>query len=69
MRTIDCVRNEYIRAQLRQERVVDQVGRMREVWKSKVEKQIGSITEMVMSGTVSGTRSRGRPRKQWSDAY
>ena len=33
------------------------------------EEQIGSVTEMVMSGTVPGKRPRGRPRKRWSDAY
>ena len=63
------VRNDDIRAQLRQEVVVEQVGRRREVWKKRVEEQIGSMTEMVMSGAVPGRRPRGRPRKQWSDAY
>ena len=48
------MRNEDIRAQLRQEGVVEQVGRMKEVGKRKVEEQIGSITEMAMSGAVPG---------------
>ena len=69
VRRIDHVRNEDIRAQLRQEGVVEQVGRKREVWKKQVEEQIGSITEMVMRGVVPGKRPRGRPRKRWSDAY
>ena len=53
---MDHVRNDDIRAQLRQEGVVEQVGRKREVWKKRVEEQIGSMTEMVMSGTVPGKR-------------
>ena len=36
------VRNDDIRAQLRQEGVVEQAGRKREVWKKQVEEQIGS---------------------------
>ena len=54
VRRIDHVRNKDIRAQLRQEGVVEQVGRKREVWKKKVEEQIGSITEMAMHGVVPG---------------
>ena len=54
VRQIDYVRNEDIRAQLRQEGVVEQVGRMKEVGKRKVEEQIGSITEMAMSEAVPG---------------
>ena len=69
VRRVDHVRNEDIRAQLRQEGVVEQVGRKREVWKKQVEEQVGSITEMVMRGVVPGKRPRGRPRKRWSDAY
>ena len=53
---MDHVRNDDIRAQLRQEGVVEQVGRKREVWNKRVEEQIGSMTEMVMSGTVLGKR-------------
>ena len=66
---MDHVRNDYIRIELQQEVVVEQVGRKREVWKKRVEEQIGSMTEMVMSGTVPRKRPRGRPRKQWSDVY
>ena len=69
VKRMDSVRNDYIRAELRQEGVVEQVGRKREVWKKQVEEQIGSMTEMVMSGTVPGKRPRGRPRKQWSDVH
>ena len=63
VRRKDHVRNDDIRAQLRQEGVVKQVGRKREVWKKRVEEQIGSMTEMVMSGAVPGKRPRGRSRK------
>ena len=69
VKRIDHARNEDNRAQLRQKGVVEQVGRKREVWKKQVEEQIGSITEMVMRGVVPGKRPRGRPRKQWYDAY
>ena len=69
VRRMDHVRNDYIRAELRQEGIVEQVGRKREVWKKRVEEQIGSKSEMVMSGTVPGKRPRGRPRKQWSNVY
>ena len=69
VRRKDHLRNEDIRAQLRQEGVVEQVGKRREVWKKQVEEQIGSITEMVMRGVVLGKRPRGRPRKRWSDTY
>ena len=55
--------NDDIRAQLRQEGVVEQVGRKREVWKKRVEEHIGSMTETVMSGAVPGKRPGGRPRK------
>ena len=63
VKRIDNVRNEDIRSQLRQEGVVEQVSRKREVWKKQVEEQIGSITDMVMSGVVR-KRPRGRPRKR-----
>ena len=68
VRRIDHVRNDDIRTQLGHEGIVEQV-RRREVWKKQVEEQVGSITEMVMSGVVPGKRPRGRPRKRWSDAY
>ena len=69
VRRIYHVRNDNIRTQLRQEEIVEQVRRKREVWKKQVEEQVGSITEMVMSGVVPGKRPRGRPKKRWSDAY
>ena len=69
VKRIDHVRNDDIRTQLGEEGIVEQVRRRREVWKKQVEEQVGSITEMVMSGVVPGKRPRGRPRKQWSDAY
>ncbi len=58
---MDPVRNDDIRAQLRQEEVVEQAGRQRDVWKKRVEEQIESMTEIVM--TVPGKKPRGRPRK------
>ena len=60
---MDHVRNDDIRSQLRQEGVVEQVGRKKRSLEEWVEEQIGSMTEIVMSGTVSGKRPRGRPRK------
>lgn len=50
VRRMGHVRNDDIRQQLRQEGVLEQVGRKREVWKKRVEKQIGSMAEMAMSG-------------------
>ena len=44
VRRMNHVRNDDIRAQLSQEGVVEQVGRKREVWKKRVEEQIGSMT-------------------------
>ena len=69
VKKIDHIRNDDIRSQLGQEGIVEQVRRRREVWKKQVEEQVGSITEMVMSGVVPWKRPRGRPRKRWSDAY
>ena len=69
VRRLNHVRNDDIKAQLRQEGVVKQVGRKREVSKKRIREQIGSMTEMVISGTVPGKRPRGRPRKQRSDVY
>ena len=39
VRRMDRVRNDDVRAQLRQEGVVEQVGRKRGVWKKQVEEQ------------------------------
>ena len=66
---IDYVRNDDIRTQLGQKGIVEQVRRKREFWKKWVEEQVGSKAETVMSGVVPGKRLRGRPRKQWRDAY
>ena len=59
VKRIDHVRNDDIRTQLGQEGIVEQVHIRREVWKKQVEEQVGSITEMVMSGVVPGKRPRG----------
>ena len=67
VRKIDHVRKDDIRAQLRQERIVEQVCRKRGSLEETGRKQVGSITEMVMSVVVPGKRPRGRPRKRWSD--
>ena len=48
------MRNAVIREHLGQEGIVENVGSKREAWKKKVEEKRGSITEMVMSGTVPG---------------
>ena len=67
---INHVRNEVIREQgLRQEGIVEKVCRKREAWKTKVEAKRGSVTEMMMSGTVPGKNLRGRPRKRWSNGF
>ena len=66
---MDRLRNDDVRAQLRQEGVVEQVGRKRGVWKKRVEEQTGSMTEMVISGAVPGKQPKGSPRRRWSDAY
>lgn len=60
---MDHVKNDDIRAQLRQEENVEQVGRKRKVWRKWVEHQIGTMTETVTSGTV----PRGRPRKRYME--
>ena len=65
VRRLDHVRNYDIRAQLRQEGIVELVHSKKEVWKKQVEELVESITELIMSGVVPGKRSR----KQWSDAY
>lgn len=54
VRRVDHVRNAVIREHLGQEGIVEKVGSKREAWKKKVEEKRGSITEMVMSGTVPG---------------
>ena len=63
VRRMDHVRNDYIRVELRQEGVVEQVGRKREVWKKRVEEQLGSMTEMVMSGTVREEKTKREAKK------
>ena len=64
VRRMDHVRNGDIRAQLRQEGVVEQMNRKREVWKKWVEEQIGSMTEIVMSGTVNTREKTKREAKK-----
>ena len=56
VRRTDHARNDDIRAQLRQEGIVEQVRRKREVWKKQVEEQVESLAEMVTSGVVPGKR-------------
>ena len=57
---IDHLRNEDIRAQLRQERIVEQVGRKREVWKKQVEEQIGSRDGNAWSCTREKTKKKAK---------
>ena len=66
---LECVRNEVIRERLKQEAVVAQVKRRREVWREKVIENEGSLVNRVMNGQVAGKRPRGRPRKRWSDEF
>ena len=39
------------------------------IMEDKSRGERGSVTEMVMSGIVTGKRSRGRPRKRWTDRF
>ena len=61
---LGCMRNEVIREKLKQEAVVAQVKRRREVWRKKVIENEGSLVNRVMNGQVAGKRPRGRPRKR-----
>ena len=53
VRRIDNMRNDDIRTQLRQEGIVEQVRRKREVWKKQVEDVIANVVAMYLS--VDGT--------------
>ena len=53
VRRIDNMRNDDIRTQLRQEGIVEQVRRKREVWKKQVEDVIANVIVMYLS--VDGT--------------
>ena len=53
VRRIDNMRNDDIRTQLRQEGIVEQVRRKREVWKKQVEDVIANVIAMYLS--VDGT--------------
>ena len=62
---LECVRNKAIRERLKQEAVVAQVKRRRELWREKMIENEGSLVNRVMNGQVAGKRHRGRPRKRW----
>ena len=49
---LDCVRNEVIRERLKQEALIAQVKRRREVWREKVIENEGSLVNRVMNGQV-----------------
>ena len=66
---LERVRNEAIRERLKQEAVVAQVKRRRELWREKMIENEGSLVNRVMKGQVAGKRPRGRPRKRWRDEF
>ena len=66
---LECVRNEAIREKLKQEAVVAQVKRRRELWREKMIENDGSQVNRVMNGQVAAKRHRGRPRKRWRDEF
>ena len=61
---LERVRNEAIRERLKQEAVVAQVKRRRELWREKMIENEGSLVNRVMKGQVAEKRPRGRPRKR-----
>ena len=65
--SLECVRNEAIRERLKQEAVVAQVKRRRDLWTEEMIENEGSLVNKVMKGQVAGKRPRGRPRKRWRD--
>ena len=66
---LECVVNEAIRERLKQEAVVAQMKRRRELWREKMIENEGSLANRVMKGQVAGKRPRGRPRKRWRDEF
>ena len=53
---------------MKQEAVVAQVKRGREVWREKMIENEGSLVNRVMNGQVAGKRPRGRLKK-WRDEF
>ena len=66
---LECVRNEAIRERLKQEAVVAQVKRRRELWREKMIENEGSLVNRVMKGQGAGKKPRGRPRRRWRDKF
>ena len=63
------MRKEAVREILKQEAVVAQVQRRREMWREEMIENEGSLVNRVMNGQVAGKRPRGRPRKRWRDEF
>ena len=67
---LECaVRNEAIRGRLKQEAVVAQVRRRRQMWRERMIEKEGSLVKRVRNGQGAGKRPRGRPRKRWRDEF
>ena len=66
---MDHIRNEEIRHRLQQRSIVDVVRERRERWRVKVTAKAENLVERVMVGEIEGRWPRGRPRKQWGDAF
>ena len=58
--SLDCVRNEVIRERLKQETLIAQVKRRREVWREKVIENEVSLVNRVMSGQVNCSQETQR---------
>ena len=65
-----CVRNKVIRERLKQEAVVAQVKRRREVWREKVIDNEGSLVNKVMNEWTSCRKETQREaQKKWRDKF
>ena len=60
---LECVRNEVIRERLKQEAVVAQVKRRRDMWREKMTENEGSLVNRVMNGKVAGETQREAQKK------
>ena len=61
-----CEKRTY-KERLKQEAVIAQVKRRREMWREMMIENEGSLINKVMNGQFAGKRPRGRPRKRWRD--
>ena len=62
-----CEKRSYKKERLKQEAVVAQVKRTRELWREKMIENVGSLVNRVMNGQVAGKGPSGRPRIRWRD--